>query len=66
MITNMECWALRAQINEVLALAARGKKPTAQLVLSLRASEAALQIALHNDWKRLQGEAAKDADRAFQ
>lgn len=42
MITNMECWALRAQINEVLALAARGKKPTAQLVLSLRASEAAL------------------------
>ena len=60
MITNMEAWALRAQLQETLELAARGKKPTPQLIVALRGSEDALRVALHKEWNRMVSEAAAE------
>lgn len=55
---------MRAQIQEVLSLAAMKKRPTPVLILALRASEVVLQQALYADFKRLQGETAAGQDCA--
>lgn len=65
MLSNQQLWAARAQIQEVLSLAAMKKRPTPVLVLALRDTERVLQQALYADFKRLQDETVAAGDFRF-
>ena len=58
MLTHMEMWALRGQLQQVISTAIAKKRLSPELIRGLSASEDALRIALWNEARRQAGEPA--------